>query len=119
MRGTDPLVSIVLPTYNRRDYLEQAIQSCLVQTYTHWELIIVDDASADATPGTIAMHLESDGRIHAVRHPTNRGLPSALNTGFSMAHGDYLTWISDDCIYRPNALAEMVDCLEKKPEAGL
>ena len=108
----NPLVSIVLPTYNGSRYLDQAVQSCLNQTYTDWELIIVDDASTDDTPARIADYLAEDGRIRSLRHETNRKLPGALNTGFSLTKGDYLTWTSDDNGYRPKAIAEMVAFLE-------
>lgn len=113
---SDPLVSIVLPTYNGERYLAQAVQSCLDQTYANWELIIVDDASTDGTPVVIDQCVAQDSRIRSVHHQTNRKLPAALNTGFSHANGEYLTWTSDDNCYRPNALTEMVALLESKPE---
>jgi glycosyltransferase involved in cell wall biosynthesis len=110
------LVSIILPTYNGSCYLDQAVRSCIDQTYTNWELIIVDDASTDDTPALIAEFMAQDVRVRSVRHDTNRKLPAALNTGFRQARGDYLTWTSDDNCYRPNALAEMVSFLEGKTE---
>lgn len=115
----NPLISIVLPTYNGSRYLEQAIQSCLDQTYSHWELIIVDDASTDNTPELISRFLGIDPRIRVVRHETNRKLPAALNTGFAQARGELLTWTSDDNCYRPQALAEMVEFLESHPEINV
>lgn len=111
----EPLVSIVLPTYNGARYLDQAVQSCLDQTYGNWELIIVDDASTDDTPARIAQYVAWDNRIRSMRHETNRKLPASLNTGFSQAQGDHLTWTSDDNCYRPSALAEMVGCLHSEP----
>jgi glycosyltransferase involved in cell wall biosynthesis len=114
-----PLVSIVLPVYNGSRYLEEAIDSCLAQTYTNWELIVVDDCSTDETPEIIARYVQADGRIRAVRHEQNRRLPGGLNTGFSLAGGDYLTWTSDDNCYRPEALAELVAFLEGLPEVDL
>lgn len=113
---THPLISIVLPTYNGSRYLEQAIQSCLDQTYQHWELIIVDDASTDETPAIIARFVDADCRIHCIRHASNRKLPAALNSGFSQAQGDLLTWTSDDNCYRPAALATMLTFLESHRE---
>ena len=110
-----PLISIVLPTYNGSRYLDQSVQSCLDQTYTHWELIIVDDASTDDTPQRIARYVARDGRIRAIRHPTNQKLPAALNTGFAHARGAYFTWTSDDNLYRPEALAKMLHFLESHP----
>ena len=116
----DPLVSIVLPTYNGASgYLDQAVQSCLDQMYSNWELIIVDDASTDDTSVRIAQYMAEDSRIRSVRHETNQKLPAALNTGFSQARGDYLTWTSDDNCYRPQALAEMVAFLESEPEVDV
>ena len=88
----NPLVSIVLPTHNGARYLEQAVQSCLDQTYRNWELIIVDDASTDETPALIARLVAADSRIRSIRNEVNQKLPGALNTGFAQARGEYLTW---------------------------
>lgn len=114
-----PLVSIVLPTYNGSHYLGQAIQSILDQTYTNWELIIVDDGSTDNTPNIMSHYAALDSRIRSIRHPNNRRLPAALNTGFAQAKGEYLTWTSDDNYYRPIALATMVDFLNAHPEVDI
>lgn len=115
----NPLVSIVLPTFNGEAHLEEAVQNCLAQTYANWELIIVDDASTDDTPSLIRRFLSADRRVRAIRHATNRKLPAALNTGFSEAQGAYLTWTSDDNCYRPDALAQLVSFLEAHPEVDL
>lgn len=72
---TQRLVSIVLPTHNGSRYLDESIRSCLDQTYANWELIIVDDHSADLTPEIIARYESLDSRIRSVRHATNRKLP--------------------------------------------
>jgi glycosyltransferase involved in cell wall biosynthesis len=117
--SANPLVSIVLPTYNGSRYLSEAIESCAQQTYSHWELIIVDDASVDETPQIIAHWTKQDSRIRSLRNKTNCKLPNALNTGFATANGDLLTWTSDDNKYRPNALATMVNFLENNSEVDL
>jgi glycosyltransferase involved in cell wall biosynthesis len=114
-----PVVSIVMPTYNGARYIDQAIQSCLDQTYPHWELVIVDDAGSDDTPAHIARFAEKDSRIRSVRHKVNRKLPGALNTGILHMRGDYFTWLSDDDLFRPNALEEMVTFLETHPDIDL
>ncbi len=114
-----PTVSIVLPTYNGARYLEGAIQSCLDQSFTDFELILVDDCSTDETPRIIAELAERDARIQTVRHERNRRLPGAINTGVAMSRGRFLTWTSDDNLYRPNAIAEMVAVLEQDPDAGM
>src|SRR6266480_1360342 len=114
-----PSVSIVLPTHNGSQYLERAVQSCLEQTFTDLELIIVDDCSTDRTPQIIAEFAAQDSRIRPVRHEINRRLPGALNTGFAMSRGRYLTWTSDDNLYRPNAIETMVSALDEDQGVGL
>jgi glycosyltransferase involved in cell wall biosynthesis len=116
---SEPLVSIVLPVHNGMRYLDQAIRSCLEQTYGNWELIIVDDASTDDTPGLIARYERQDARIVSIRHEINRRLPGALNTGFARARGQLLTWTSDDNLYEPEALERMVGYLQDSPATGL
>jgi len=103
-------VSIVLPTYNGAKYLRQSIDSCLNQTYGNIEMIIVDDASMDETPQIIRSY--QDERIKYIRHDKNKRLPHALNTGFSKATGDYLTWTSDDNYYAEDAIESMIVSLQ-------
>ena len=105
-----PLVSIVLPTYKRAHVLKSAIQSVLNQTYTNLELIVVDDNSPDATRDVVASF--DDPRIRYVRNEPNLKLPRALNRGFSLACGEYLTWTSDDNLYGENAIQRMVEVLQ-------
>jgi len=104
-----PKVSIVLPTYNGAKYIRQSIDSCLNQTYKNIELIIVDDGSSDKTPEIIKSY--KDKRIKYIRHDKNRGLPFALNTGFTNTTGEYLTWTSDDNQYLPEAIEKMLNYL--------
>jgi glycosyltransferase involved in cell wall biosynthesis len=120
MPGSHPqLVSIILPTYNGSRYLAEAIESCLVQTYQHWELIVVDDCSQDATAEIIADYVARDSRIRSIRHQANQKLPKALNTGHAAARGSYLTWTSDDNRFLPPAVEEMTRFLEEHPTAGV
>jgi glycosyltransferase involved in cell wall biosynthesis len=106
-----PLVSIVLPTYKRARVLPHAIRSVLAQTYANWELIVVDDNSPDDTAQVVAGF--TDPRIRYVRNEPNLKLPRALNRGFSLARGDYLTWTSDDNLYAPRAIEAMVHRLQQ------
>lgn len=111
------LVSIILPTHNGARYLRQSVDSCLAQTYHDIELIVVVDGSTDATLSILESY--SDTRLSVLHHSPNRGLPEALNVGFSQATGSYLTWTSDDNWYAPDAIADMVACLDQHPEVGL
>lgn len=84
------LVSIVLPVYNGARFLCQSVDSILSQTYTNFELIIVDDCSTDETPGIIEEYARKDRRVRTIRHSQNQYLPQALNTGFDAAKGVFL-----------------------------
>lgn len=114
-----PLVSIVLPTHNGSKFLRESIESCLAQSYSNWELIVVDDASDDDTWAIIQEFEKFDPRITGVKSVVSLRLPGALNKGFSLAGGSYLTWTSDDNRYKPTALAEMVSFLETHPDTHL
>lgn len=106
---TQPLVSIVLPTYKRAHLLAQAIRSVLDQTYANLELIVVDDNSPDDTAAVVQSF--DDPRIQYVKNDPNLKLPRALNRGFSLTRGDYLTWTSDDNLLVPTAIEKMVGVL--------
>ncbi len=107
-----PLVSIVLPTYNRAEVLPHAIASVLAQTYESLELIIVDDNSPDNTFAVVNSF--NDSRIRYVKNEPNLKLPRALNRGFSLAAGELLTWTSDDNLLCEDAIEKMVGFIEEK-----
>jgi len=109
---TNPKVSIVLPTFNGQKYIKKSIDSCLGQTLSNFELIIVDDCSSDQTP--LIINAYNDPRIKCIRNEENKGLPRSLNTGFKEATGEYLTWTSDDNYYESNAILEMLNFLESE-----
>ena len=114
----NPLISIVLPVYNGQRYLAESIESCLKQSYSNWELILVDDGSTDRTQEIIeSIH---DPRVVTVRHSTNRRLPAALNSGFRQSQGELLTWTSCDNRYEPlNALETMMRFLQTDLECDM
>lgn len=109
----EKLVSIVLPVYNGEKYLEESIESVLNQTYWNWELLIVDDCSTDNTEQIAKRYQLKDSRVQYYKNEKNLRLPRNLNKGFSMANGEFLTWTSDDNMYKPDAIKKMVNCLEK------
>ena len=104
-------VSIILPTYNGSKYIAQAIKSFLNQKYSNIELVIVDDGSTDGVDAIINRH--RDKRIIYVKHEKNMGLSAALNTGFALSSGDFLTWQSDDNFFHEKAIEKMVAFLQK------
>ncbi|MAE61979.1 MAG: hypothetical protein CMJ49_11565 [Planctomycetaceae bacterium] len=115
-----PLITIVLPTYNRARFLPQAIDSLMAQTQRDWELILVDDHSDDARVlDIIDDYTQRDDRIRAIIHDRNRRLPAALNTGLDAALGTLLTWTTDDNAHEPDALAVMADRLQQDPDLDM
>ena len=104
-------VSIILPTYNGSRFIRQSIESCLFQTYKNIELIVVDDGSTDDTPEIVKSY---GGRLIHIKHDTNLGLPTALNSGFTRSTGNYLTWTSDDNYYHPEAIEKMIAFLKQR-----
>ena len=112
-------VSIVLPTFNGSRFIKESIESVLSQTYTNLELIIVNDSSTDNTYDICRNYLLKDSRIKLISNKTNLKLPASLNKGFSIATGEYLTWTSDDNMYKKNAIEVMVNYLEKNIETDM
>lgn len=108
------LVSIVLPVYNGEAYLREALESILNQTYTFFELIVVNDGSTDDTASILSEYEVIDERIRVI-YQENRKLPAALNHGFEHTNGEYLTWTSHDNRMKPNCLEKLVDCLRRHP----
>ena len=104
MRKAGYKVSIVLPVYNGETYLSLAVESILRQTYGNWELIIVDDCSADNSYGIAKSYAKKDPRITVYKNRENKKLPRSLNAGFCMATGDLFTWTSDDNILKPETI---------------
>lgn len=107
-----PKVSIVLPTYNGQDYIRESIDSIISQTFTDWELIIVNDCSNDNTPDIINEYVKKCEKIKIINNTVNQKLPRSLNIGFREAVGEFLTWTSDDNLYLPTAIEKMTNYLE-------
>ena len=114
-----PVVSIVLPTYNGAKYIRESLDSILAQTFQDWELIIVNDCSADETPQIAAEYAKKDERVRIIHNGVNQRLPESLNIGFRTALGKYLTWTSDDNRYLPTALARMVEELDNNNDCPM
>ena len=108
----DVLVSVIIPCYNASRYIREAIQSVQKQTYSNWELIIVDDCSTDGSELIIAECMKDDTRIKYIKLPQNTGSPAApRNVGIDNAQGDIIALLDSDDIWYPNKLAEQLDCM--------
>src|SRR5262245_60329647 len=109
------LVSIIMPAYNGERFITQAIDSLLAQTYTYWELVVVDDGSTDATANVVSSF--DDPRIRYVAQE-NRGQAAALNHGLRLAKGEYVTTLDVDDWLTTNSLADRVAFLKQHPDFG-
>ena len=109
-----PLVSVITPIYNSENFLEEAISSVLNQTYSNWELILVDDASTDGS-GKIAQKFYSeDSRITYEKLPENRGPAVARNRAIELAKGEYIAFLDSDDFWAPDKLEIQVDFMQRK-----
>jgi len=108
------LVSIIIPTYNRRHLLESAVRSVLTQSYDKFELIVVDDGSEDNTFEVIEAF--RDSRIKYIKHEKNRGVAAARNTGIQASCGEFVAFQDDDDIWQQKKLEKQMDliCTESK-----
>jgi glycosyltransferase involved in cell wall biosynthesis len=115
LRGA-PLVSVVLPTRDRRDLLARAIESVQKQTYRNWELLIVDDGSIDGTAEFLAGL--ADERLRCFRHH-GAGVCAARNVALAQARGDLIAYLDDDNMMHPAWLKAVVWGFEQRPEANV
>jgi glycosyltransferase involved in cell wall biosynthesis len=111
-----PKVSVIIPTYNRRELLREAIASVQKQTLDDFELLIIDDGSTDGTAD--AVKAINDPRIRYY-YKENGGVSSARNIGLQMAIGDYIGFLDSDDLFLPDYLRTMVSALETHPDHGV
>ena len=109
-------VSVVLATRNRVDLLSRAIDSVIEQTYSRWQLVVVDDGSDDATPALLARF--DDPRVTVVRQD-HLGVSSARNAGLDRAVGDYVAYLDDDNVMHPDWLGVVVWAFDRFPKTGV
>jgi glycosyltransferase involved in cell wall biosynthesis len=110
-----PRISVIIPTYNRAAYLDEAIQSVLAQTFEDWELIVVDDGSTDATAEVAAKY---SGKI-TYKRQANAGACAARNLGLACASGEYISFLDSDDRMLPNNLADLLAVLEQHPQVDV
>ncbi|NEQ69442.1 MAG: glycosyltransferase [Symploca sp. SIO2D2] len=112
-----PIVSIGLPVFNGENYLRQAIESILAQTFTRFELIVHDNASTDATQEICEGFAARDSRVRYFRNPTNIGAAKNYDACFEKSHGEYFKWAAHDDLIEPTFLEKTVAALEAEPHA--
>jgi glycosyltransferase involved in cell wall biosynthesis len=116
--GNSPEISVILPTFNRAGHLENAVESVISQTYSNWELIIIDDGSSDNTFEKIDPYLMRSGAIRYMKH-RNRRPALSRNAGIQASFGRYITFLDSDDHYHPEHLETRLSIMESNPEIAL
>jgi glycosyltransferase involved in cell wall biosynthesis len=109
----EPLVSVVIPVYNRAHLVGRAVSSVLAQSYGQIEIVIVDDASTDGL--TAALSAFTDPRLRCIVHPVNRGAAAARNTGIEAARGELVAFLDSDDVWFTDKLAHQVAAMRGHP----
>jgi len=110
---SEPLVSIIIPTYNRAHLIGETLDSVLAQTYTHWECIVVDDGSSDSTSEILETYCKQDSRFQYHHRPIDKpkGANACRNYGFELSKGEYINWLDSDDLVSHNKIEEQLKIL--------
>lgn len=115
-----PIISIIIPFFNREQFLAEAVESVVAQTYENWELLLVDDGSTDTSAKIAGDFAERyPAKIHLLQYEDkrNKGASAARNLGVKNARGVYLTFLDSDDVFFPDTLQKEMEGFEKHPEA--
>src|SRR5262245_21907442 len=117
MRGT-PRVTVLIPVYNRVQYVAVAIESILAQHFTNFELLLIDDGSTDGSLEVLRSYT-ADPRVRLLRNESNLGIPRTRNKGVALARGEYVAMLDSDDYAYPTRLGRQVDFLDRHPDYAL
>ncbi len=107
------IVSIITPTYNSEKYIEKTIKSVLNQTYSNWELLLIDDCSSDSTISIINKYL-NDERIKLFKNKENKGAAVSRNTGIERSRGDFIAFLDSDDFWEKEKLEKQLYFMKEK-----
>ena len=110
---------MLVPVYNREEYVDEAIRSVVAQDFADFELLLVDDGSTDRTPEILRAWAEKDSRVVVVTSPVNQGIPAALNLGLSHARGTYVARLDSDDLMMPRRLRAQAAVLDSRQDIVL
>ena len=114
----EPLVSVIIPTFNRAYCVGQAIDSVRAQTYQNTEILVLDDGSTDGSRDLIEQSFAGDARVRYFFHE-NRGVTATRNRGLALCHGDFVALLDSDDTWSPWKLELQLACLQQHPEIGM
>jgi glycosyltransferase involved in cell wall biosynthesis len=117
---TQPLVSIIIPTYNRAHLIGETLDSVLAQTYTNWECIVVDDDSTDNTNEVLQAYCNKDDRFKYFKRPDqkSKGANACRNYGFELSKGEYIQWFDSDDVMLNDLLSLKINLFLQNPNVG-
>lgn len=114
------LVSIVMPVHNAERYLEEAIRSVMTQTYPHWELLVIDDASTDRSMDIASALAAEDARIKIHKNPAPTGYPATpRNMAVELAKGRYIAFLDSDDVWLPGKLEHQLPFFNESEKIGV
>ncbi len=118
-KSKEGLVSIIVPVYNIQKYIRETMDCVRQQTYSQWELLLVEDGSSDGTAEVITAYMEEtqDERIHLIRQPSNMGAAKARNRGLKEACGQYIAYLDADDLWMPEKLERELAFMKEKQAA--
>lgn len=121
MNSLNPKISVITASYNYADLIIETIESVINQNYQNWEMIIVDDGSADNSREVIQKYCDNNGKIKLFTHQDaqNKGLCETVKLGCEIAQGEYIAFLESDDVWTPNHLEEKVKVIQKNPDIAL
>ena len=109
------MISVIIPAYNAQAYLRECLESVLAQSFSDWEVIVVDDGSTDSTAAIAQSFSDRDNRVR-VLSTVNRGVSAARNAALGVARGEWVTFLDSDDLLPPGALAAYVGCADSRAD---
>ncbi|WP_439490600.1 glycosyltransferase family A protein [Algoriphagus sp.] len=116
-KSQDPLVSILIPVYNKASYIKETLESALKQTYPNTEIILVNDGSTDSSLEILKTYIEKYPDKITLIDQENQGVSLATNQGIQAAKGEYIQFLDADDLLSPNKIANQISLLDSQPES--
>ncbi len=113
-----PLVTVIIPVFNRANSIAVALRSVADQTFADWEVIVVDDGSTDGS-ADVALRVGEQGKVRVIRHDRNLGCSAARNSGIVAARGRYVCFLDSDDSWHPEKLSRQVETVEANPDPNM
>src|SRR2546422_7731236 len=120
--SSKPLVSVIIIFLDAERFLQEAIESVFAQTYNHWELLLVDDGSTDASTALAWQYVtQAPGKVRYLEHAghQNRGMSASRNLGIKNAKGEYISFLDADDVWLPHKLEQQVAIMDSQPAAAM